>query len=259
MVLVQLVYNQIIISDKMSQENLNYNEDNSVSPPKGLHIAIEGNIGAGKTTLAHQFVNYCNQYHSIKFQLHQEPVSEWKSFGLHKTNLLKLTYENPEKYSFDFQISALLTKCEQLQDFIVSKKPNILVERTIDAQKKVFIPILKLNNSVTNYQHELLIRLMSFQIENTGLKPNLIIYIRTTPEVAQQRIIKRDRIEEKDINILYLQQLHNKYEEWLQKNPAENVIIIDGDKPIEMKSLFEAIWVWAEKNNQLNSLVYSWI
>jgi deoxyadenosine/deoxycytidine kinase len=232
----------------MINEEIKINENTKLTPQQGIHVAIEGNIGAGKTTLAHQLVNYCDQYDSVKFKLFEEPVSEWKSFGQQQTNLLKLLYENPTKYSFDFQVSVLLTKCEQLHNYTKSTKTNILVERTIESQTMVFVPHLKLNNYLTDCQYEILIRLMNFQIKMNNLKPDLYIYLRTTPSIAKKRIQERGRIEEKDINIEYLQQLHDKYEEWF-KNPSENIMIIDGDKPIEMHSLFEAIRNWVEKIN----------
>jgi deoxyadenosine/deoxycytidine kinase len=231
----------------MINEEIKFKENPQV-PRKGIHVAIEGNIGAGKTTLAHQLVNYCDQYDSVKFELFEEPVSEWKCFGQQQTNLLNLMYENPTKYSFDFQLAALLTKCEQLYNYTKSTKTNILVERTIEAQTMVFVPHLKLNNHLTDCQYEILIRIMNFQIKMNNLKPDLYIYLRTTPEIAKQRIKKRGRMEEKDINIEYLQELHDKYEKWFE-NPAENIIIINGDEPIEMHVLFKAICNWAEKIN----------
>lgn len=221
-------------------------KENKILPLSGLHVAIEGNIGAGKTTLAREFVKYC-KLKSVNFELYEEPVLEWKNFGSFNTNLLKLMYENPKKHGFEFQVVALLTKCEQLLEYIVNKNSNILVERTIDAQKNIFIPILSLENNLKNYQNEILLRLIDFELKNTKLTPDLIIYLHTTPEIAQQRIMKRNRIEEKDINLLYLQQLHNKYEEWIKNLAEENVIIIDGNKPIDIDSLFELVWNWAKK------------
>jgi deoxyadenosine/deoxycytidine kinase len=93
--------------------------------PRALHIAVEGSVGCGKSTLVRQLSWHCKERFGVKFDTYQEPIREWLKFGQSKANLLGLMYQHPEQYSFDFQVAALLTKYEQLHDFTVNRRPNI--------------------------------------------------------------------------------------------------------------------------------------
>jgi deoxynucleoside kinase len=230
--------------------------------PRALHIALEGVVGCGKTTLARQFAQFCDQQYSVKFKLYEEPVAEWRSFGVHETNLLELMYDFPRAYSFEFQMAALLTKCEQLRDFTKYRQPNILVERTIACQEVIFVPLLQENNGLSNSQYEILQRFMTYQIDMTKLSPDVYIYLRTTPELAKQRIEQRGRPEEQALSMWYITNLHKRYEQWFDRvdgiGSAENVFIVDATKPIKMHQLFTDIWNWAIHNDRLDALVYPW-
>jgi deoxyadenosine/deoxycytidine kinase len=226
--------------------------------PRALHIAVEGSVGCGKSTLVRQLAWHCKDRFGVKFDTYQEPIREWVKFGQSKANLLGLMYQHPEQYSFDFQVAALLTKCEQLHDFTVKRRPNILVERTIAAQRNVFVPMLKQNNGLTDYQHEMLMRLMDYQIQMTKLNPDLYIYLRMNPEVARHRIYKRGRPEELKISLDYLQKLHVLYEKWFAEEPSENVIVVDAEQEIDLRDLFGKIWDWALQHEKFDALSYSY-
>ena len=70
------------------------------TPQKGLHVAIEGNIGAGKSFLVWDMQKLLMKYTSCL--VIPEPVNQWTEFGTQKTNVLNLTYSEPDKYSFLF-------------------------------------------------------------------------------------------------------------------------------------------------------------
>ena len=55
-----------------------------------------------------------------------------------------------------------------------------------------------------------------------------ILYLKCKPEVSYERLRKRDRNEEKKIDLEYIKQIHEKHESWLNK--ATNVEIIDGEQ-----------------------------
>jgi deoxyadenosine/deoxycytidine kinase len=68
---------------------------------------------------------------------------------------------------------------------------------------------------------------------------NIVVYLRCNPEVALQRIKKRGRIEEQNIDLDYLNQIHQYHEEWLANK--ENVIIIDCNNEINVHDIISLI------------------
>ena len=186
-------------------------------------IAVEGTIGAGKTTFLKNLSNELKNS-GIKHGLLCEPVSEWRSFGPSQQNLLREMYHDPKAYSFDFQLVALLTKCEQVAN---QSEKILLIERTIGSQLNVFLPILKENNSITNLEFEICSRFMVYLSSLETHSTSFTVYIRVSPVLAKERIIQRGRIEEKEISAEYLQKIHQKYEDWLSH--AENVLVLDSE------------------------------
>ena len=79
----------------------------TASPQKGLHVAIEGNIGAGKSYLVRDMQQLLMK--NTACIVIPEPVNQWTSFGTQKTNELNLMYSEPDKYSFLFQMVASIT------------------------------------------------------------------------------------------------------------------------------------------------------
>ena len=201
------------------------------------HIAVEGSIGAGKTTflenLAKEF-----QRNQLNHATLTEPVGEWMSFGKMGENMLGKMYANPSRCSFSFQLVALLTRIEQMNNITVR---NLLIERTILAQKYVFLPLLKENNALTTTEHEICERFMTYLSALSANEPSMIIYLQTTPEKAKERIVLRGRKEEENIQIEYLQRIHTKYENWLTSYP--NVIIINANEieKVQPKEVFKQI------------------
>jgi deoxyadenosine/deoxycytidine kinase len=205
---------------------------------KNVHlIAVEGSIGAGKSmfveALAKEF-----QRKSMNHAVLPEPVQEWTQFGTSKENLLKKMYDSPNQFSFSFQLVALLTRCEQMSE---QNSKLLLVERTILAQKYVFLPILKENNAITSTEYEVCNRFMTYLSEINNNKPSLIVYLQTQPEVAKARIQQRGRTEEENIQIEYLQRIHTKYENWLLSYP--DVIIVNANEieQVNPKDIFKQI------------------
>jgi deoxyadenosine/deoxycytidine kinase len=200
-----------------------------------ISCAIEGNIGAGKSTFIENL--------SLEFKRNQldhiilpEPIYEWTHFGSDEINLLQEMYDNKENANYNFQFAALLTRIEQLQN---EKARNLIMERTIYAQLNVFLPLLKSDKKISNLQYELLERFMAQLVKI--YHPSVIVYLRTTPEVVKMRIQSRGRPEESNITLEYLRQVHQKYENWLISAP--NTIIIEADliKNVNPRTIFKQL------------------
>ena len=170
-------------------------------------IAVHGNIGSGKSTLIKRLSMMNNKYIA-----YLEPVQTWQDSGL-----LKLLYCDPEQYAFTFQVLALLTRLKQYSEYAENKENNIMIwERGIESDK-IFQNILTRHKFISSLEIDVL---------NASYKPKALlnIYIRTPPEVCLQRILSRGRDEEKDINYIYLKELHDEHEEVLK-----NCYVIDGE------------------------------
>ena len=133
-------------------------------------------------------------------------------------------YSEPEKYSFLFQMVASITKVEELVEKEIEGVK--LVERSLQAQQACFIPLLYENKAISLETKEVLDRTIELLLSYMpGVKPDLIIYLHTTPQAAMKRIITRGRPEESGIAIEYLARLHQKYEGWL-RDPNFNTPVI---------------------------------
>ena len=194
---------------------------------KCFTILVEGNIGAGKT-------EFLKQFKDIKeVDVLEEPVEKWKN--LDGINLLKDLYQEPAKYSSLFQYYVFLTQLEQ--HWQCNKKLKIM-ERSLFSARYCFVENLKRNKSIHTSEYNVLVAWFDFLTQNLDIFMNidLIIYLKTSPEVVFTRIQKRNRVEEQAMSLTYLQNLHDVHEEWLINKhfpcPAP-IWIIEADKSIK--------------------------
>ena len=95
--------------------------------------ALEGNIGAGKTTIL-KLINK----HFKDVELVEEPVKQWQNLG--GMNLLDSFYSDPQRWGFSFEFYSMLTKIQALLKAAESDKPIIIIERSI-LSNKVFMDL----------------------------------------------------------------------------------------------------------------------
>ena len=190
-----------------------------------LHIAIEGAVAVGKTTMLPKLHSFIAS-HDIDIDLVLEPVDKWIRWeGENENwNLLEMMYKNPQNYAATFQMAAAIYKIQLLQD---ATKPYRLVERTLICQEKVFIPLLIENNFLTELEQSLLAHFFTMVKNNSGVVADVIVYLRTSPEIALTRIRKRNRQGEEDLSLGYLTKLHSYYDSWLLGE--RNVVVVDAD------------------------------
>ena len=191
-----------------------------------IHIAVEGAVAVGKPTLLPK-LHAVFLAKGIDIDLVLEPVDKWVNWEGQNNkswNLLELMYQNPEKYASGFQMAAAISKIQSLSD---SPKPAKLVERTLQCQEKVFIPLLVQNNYLEELDQSLLKHFFAMVRDNEGLKADVIIYLRTSPEIALTRVRSRNRQGEENVSLDYLTDLHQYYDNWLLHE--DNVIVVDVD------------------------------
>jgi deoxyadenosine/deoxycytidine kinase len=178
-----------------------------------MHIAIAGNIGAGKTTLTNLLAKH------YKWSPHYESVTE--------NPYLDDFYGSMERWSFNLQIYFLNSRFRQILEIKESGK-NIIQDRTIYEDANIFAPNLHAmglmtNRDFGNYQSlfELMERLVS--------PPDLLIYLRASIPTLVGQIHKRGREFENSISIDYLSRLNERYEAWISKYAKGELLIIDID------------------------------
>ena len=211
-----------------------------------IHIAIEGAVAVGKSTLLPK-LHAVFLAKGIDMDLVLEPVDKWVNWeGQNNTswNLLELMYHHPEKYASRFQMAAAISKIQSLND---SPKPAKLVERTLRCQEKVFIPLLVQNNYLEELDQSLLTHFFTMICDNEGLEADIIIYLRTSPEIALTRIQSRNRRGEENVSLDYLTDLHEYYDNWLLYE--ENVVVVDvGDfDKVDPEQIYARIMSCLEK------------
>ncbi len=178
-----------------------------------MHIAIAGNIGSGKTTLAGLLSKHYG------WEAHYEDV---------ETNpYLNNFYEDMQRWSFNLQIYFLNSRFRQIVDIRKSGK-TVIQDRTIYEDAYIFAPNLHamgLMSSRDFDNYSSLFELMSSFIE----PPDLLIYLKAGVPTLVNQIQKRGRDYENTIRLDYLKRLNERYNEWIDGYKHGKLLIIDVD------------------------------
>ncbi|MGY5351678.1 deoxynucleoside kinase [Wenyingzhuangia sp. IMCC45533] len=178
-----------------------------------MHIAIAGNIGAGKTTLTELLGKH------YKWDTHFESVED--------NPYLDDFYNEMERWSFNLQVFFLNSRFEQILKIQKSGK-NIIQDRTIYEDAKIFAPNLHAMGLLTNRDFTNYNKLFDL-MENLVTPPDLLIYLRADIKTLVGQIHKRGREYESSINIDYLSRLNERYEAWISSYDKGKKLIIDVD------------------------------
>ena len=173
-------------------------------------IAIEGNIGSGKTSLASKIASDFNS------ELILESFSD--------NPFLPKFYKDPEKYSFSLELFFMSERYHQLKDKISSDLFfNNKISDYFFMKSRIF--------AKTNLQRdELLLFEKLFDIMLASLPaPDLLVYLHSDIKRLQSNIRKRGREYENSISIDYLSRLNERYEAWIHNYKKGALLIIDID------------------------------
>ena len=160
-----------------------------------------------------------------------EPVEEWQS--VEGNNILELCYNFPQKYAFCFQSFVQLTVLRQYSQQVPTKIK--LCERSLHSARYCFVPNFRAEGILNETEFAVLKSWFNHLESNFSMKPDAIIYLRTSPEVSYQRLIQRDRAEETRVSCSYLKKLHNYHEDWLIKKThgaTPPVYVVNGDEDL---------------------------
>lgn len=185
---------------------------------------IEGNIGAGKSTLLNLLEKAFQNVYAI-----YEPVDKWKNIG--GTNLLNDFYTSPERWGFTFELYSMFSKIKILRDAMLSDAEIIIMERSI-LSDHVFQNVSYNLEKIDLKELAILEEIRAFFFQDMP-KIDGIIYLNTKPVECLQRIKRRKRNEEQNIDINYLIQLEKEFQ-YVCYNKKH--CIIDGDYDIKKPS-----------------------
>ena len=154
-------------------------------------IAIEGNIGSGKSTM----VDYLkSQYNNTilfgrKVVFLQEPVKQWQEINSDGETILEKFYANQEKWAFSFQMMAYISRLDILRK-AVKENPNgiIFTERSLFTDKNVFAQMLYDDKKINAIDFQIYNKWFHSFIEEIPISG--IVYIKTEPETCSARVEK---------------------------------------------------------------------
>lgn len=173
------------------------------------YIAIEGNIGAGKTTLCHQLLERYN-CRLILEQFADNPF-------------LPFFYENPERYAFPVELFFMTERQKQLQENLAQ---GSLFEDFIVADYFFIKTLLFAKNNLNAEEYRLFQRLFNI-LNATFPKPDLLVFLHRPVPSLLANIKKRGRAYEQDISAAYLQNIQNTYFEYFRTENSIPILIID--------------------------------
>jgi deoxyadenosine/deoxycytidine kinase len=109
------------------------------------------------------------------------------------------------------------------------------MERSLFSARYCFVEQMENNGILHQGQYNVLKEWYNYIMETFEMRADLIIYIRTCPEVVYERMKKRGRSEESLVSLKFLQQLHLLHENWLIQGRFHRpgpVFIIDGNQDL---------------------------
>lgn len=170
---------------------------------------IEGNIGAGKSTFLKLAQENLAQV-SVAF----EPLHNWQS-SVYGQSLLSNFYQNPKRWAYTLE--ALTLMCRVREQIQLQEKPieNQLVERSIYSGYYCFAQNGFEQGFMSEIEWDIYTQWFNFLLPNKCAAPKGFIYLKIDPEIAYERIKKRNRLAEKTITLQYLKQIHARHESFL--------------------------------------------
>jgi deoxyguanosine kinase len=172
------------------------------------YIAIEGVIGAGKTSLAKKLSRHLNA------KLVLEDFDD--------NPFLERFYKNPARYAFHTQMYFLLSRFKQLQELKqIDIFHDYIVSDYIFEKDKIFAYLNLQDDELKLYEK------IASIIERTIIVPDLIIYLQSSTERIMKNIRFRDREVEREIKEEYINDLNEAYNYFFFRFKATKVLIVN--------------------------------
>ncbi len=175
------------------------------------HIAIEGGIGVGKTTLAKELAE------KLGASLLLEDIDD--------NPFLELFYQDPERHGLSVQLSFLFSRLKQWQSMMQQDLfHRMIISDYLFAKDRLF--------AMTNLSDEefALYNQVAQAVAMDLPKPDLVIYLQSSPEVALHRVKKRNRSMERDISLDYLKQVNDTFDQFFFHYQETPLLVVQTDR-----------------------------
>ena len=203
-------------------------------------ITIEGNIGAGKTTLSHLLSRHFNA------RLVLEEFAD--------NPFLPKFYENPKLYAFPLELFFMAERYKQLKDLIQQKDlfQSVTISDYLFTKCLLFAKVNFPDDEFKLYQ-----RLFEI-IHQQLLQPDLLIYLHCPINKLQQNIQKRGRSYEQGISNDYLESVQDVYQQYLKQELHKTLIVdVSNADFIGKPEHFEQLCLFLEKDYEFRSHYFS--
>ena len=178
-----------------------------------MHIAIAGNIGSGKTTLTKMLA------HRYGWTPRFEPVDN--------NPYLEDFYADMKRWSFNLQIYFLNKRFKEVVE-IANSKDTIIQDRTIFEDACIFAPNLHGQGMMSDRDFDNYTDLFDLMMSLVKL-PDLMIYIRSSIPTLVAQIQKRGREYEQTMRLDYLQNLNERYDDFIYNKYRGKVMTVEKD------------------------------
>lgn len=196
-----------------------------------MHIAVAGNIGSGKTTLTNMLAKHYGW----------EPMFE----SVDNNPYLASFYQDMQRWSFNIQVYFLNSRFRQVID-IRNRKKDIIQDRTIYEDAYIFAPNLHDMDLMATRDFENYSSL--FELMKQFLQaPDLLIYLKADVSTLVTQIHKRGRAYEDSIRLSYLENLNERYNNWIDNYTEGKLLIVDvntikfAERPEDFGTVIEKI------------------
>ena len=192
-----------------------------------MYFVIEGVIGVGKTTLARMLQK------SFDANLALEVFEE--------NPFLSDFYSDRQRYAFQTQIFFLLSRYHQQRESIPAMKKtgkHIISDYTFD-KDALFASINIFGDEYETYKS------VHAALKEKIVRPDLIVYLRASTETLMQRIALRDRSYERNMEVAYIEELNQAYDDFFITNCTTEcpVLVIDSNKLDYVRNPEDLVWI----------------
>jgi len=181
---------------------------------KPKHVAIAGNIGAGKTTLTEMLSK------------HYRWIPQFEDVD-HNPYLMDF-YDDMTRWSFNLQIYFLHGRLNQILE-IQRGTETVIQDRTIYEDANIFAPNLHEMGLMSKRDFDNYFKFFS-TIKTMVQPPDLLIYLKASVPTLVSQIQKRGREYEENIRLDYLKKLNEYYNKWVDGYKEGPILIIHCDK-----------------------------
>ena len=177
-----------------------------------MHIGIAGNIGCGKTTLTTMLARHYGWTPKFESVSHNPYLEDY--------------YKDIERWSYNLETYFLAQRFQDMLD--IAKSDEVIIQdRTIFEGIYIFVANNKAMGNLSDRDFDTYMQLFNLMMSMVK-KPDLLIYLKSSVPHLVSQIQKRGRDYEKSISIEYLNNLNERYDEWIGGYDGQ-VLVIEAD------------------------------